>query len=190
MPHHFCTYKNATARVTSLVWTLREEPSTSAAAATSSWLLLSVTCKLCCENIISANQRRQIWWSQGSYVSARCSLWVVWTRIQGDKTGSCHTLWKLPLAAIKNSVFDIKMELWIINHFSKWQTHWINLWISCVVLVFDQNCYSAKGEHISMFCYLKLCRVMSVFASDRSVMILIFLEYVESQLVSLFVHIR
>ena len=84
--------------------------------------------KLCRRNIISANQRRQIWWSQGAYVSARCSLWVVWTRIQGDKTGSCHTLWKLPLVANENSVFDIKIELWIINHFfSKWQTHWINL---------------------------------------------------------------
>ena len=40
-----------------------------------------------------------------------------------------------------------------------------------------------------MFCYLKLRRVMSVFASpvvssDRSVMILIFLESVESQFVS------
>ena len=63
-----------------------------------------------------------------AYSRLRNTLWVVWTRIQGDKTGSCHTLWKLPLAANENSVFDMKMELWIINHL--WQTHWINLWIN------------------------------------------------------------
>ena len=41
-----------------------------------------------------------------------------------------YTLEATTLAANENSVFDIKMELWIINHFSKWQTHWINLWIN------------------------------------------------------------